>query len=149
MRKVLIVVGYQEEKLQFIGKKRQKLEDWIVANQGDYDYTISIVRDAGNRNMRKSGTEIINSDTKNYYPFSVEEEIIVTGYDIDTSIFDINTEYHIVGVSTGASVLCIAMSMYSEGLNVRVLENYCFDRMGLHKEAIKLMSAYMKDCVLK
>lgn len=149
MQRALIVVGFQPEKLKLIKRDADRLETWICATQDDYDYTISIVRQEGNRNMMRTDSEIIDRNIQNYYPFQVDKEIEVYGYDVDTNQFRRDVEYSIVGVSTSASVLCIAMSMYSAGLNVKVLENHCYDRKGLHREGIKIMNAYMKDCVIK
>lgn len=150
MKRVLVVIGYQDEKFEYLREKDvERLSNWISANQGDFDYTISIVREAGNRNIEKSGMEIIDNTTMNHYPFEVHQEITVHGYDLDCSILDENTEYYIVGTYTAEAILCTAMSMYSMGMKVKVIENYCLDRRDLHKNAINIMMEYMKDCVIR
>lgn len=147
MRTCLVIVGVEDEKVALCGRDGRKLEDWVMSHIDRYDTSIAVIRVTGNRNFQGTGKKDFVNDTADirYNPTSI---YYVTGYDLDVGNMPKDFEYHICGISTGASVLCIAMSMYSAGLNVRVLKDKCLDRKGLHKEAIKLMDAYMPGCVI-
>ncbi len=147
----LVVIGCQVEKLAQIDKKvRNSMLDYINANSHEYTGVISIVRKPtnGDTNFRKSGD--VMSEKEVYLDYESNNVIVVPGYDVDCSTFRRDAEYHIMGISTSASVLCIAMSMYSCGLNVKVLEKYCEDRKGkeLEKYAFAIMKAYMPSCLI-
>lgn len=150
MQKILIVVGCQRDKLEKIDRgSRNKILDFIHSTQHTYDGTIAVVRnsnmsDADNFRRKK---DTIGDDRPELIEFSADNIIEVSGYDLDCKVFRKDAEYHIIGVSTGAAVLCTAMSMYSAGLRVTVLSKYCADRKGMHKEAIAIMNAYMEGCV--
>ncbi|MBR3599527.1 MAG: hypothetical protein IKL53_06585 [Lachnospiraceae bacterium] len=151
MRKVLIVVGCNKEKLQLTDKKFQnKMLDFLNVAPNKFDGVISIVRAktlAGNFN--KSG-DTIGAIGEVLLDYPSDTIMYVPGYDVDTSKFTRDNEYYICGISTSASVLCIAMSMYSAGLNVKVLTEYCTDRKSkkLESYAHEIMKAYMPDCVV-
>lgn len=146
----LLVVGCQREKLAKIDKgDRNKLLDFINGNSCEYTGVISVVRRNinGNTNFVRSGDTM--DSTNIFLDYESTTIIEVPGYDVDCTAFRRDASYDIVGISTAASVLCVAMSMYSCGLDVRVLSKYCFDRKSekLGKYAIEIMKAYMPDCV--
>lgn len=88
--------------------------------------------------------------TNTYLDYESTNVIEVSGYDVDCSLFRKDAQYDIIGISTAASVLCISMSMYSCGLNIRVLGKYCRDRKSnsLEKYAFEIMKAYMPGCIV-
>lgn len=148
----LVVIGCQKEKLDLIDKKvRRQILDFINTEGHSYTGIISIVRKKmnGDRNFRRAGDNII-SDSNTYLDYESQTVIEVPGYDVDCSTFRRDVHYDIIGISTSASVLCIAMSMYSCGLDVSVLEKYCEDRKGkkLEDYAFEIMRAYMPGCVV-
>lgn len=145
MQRYLIAVGAQPEKVKLCGRDGKKLIEWIQARSGDYDRVISVVRkDLKYDNFNKMGDSIANKDDVRL-DYMSHQVIVVPGYGVDCSNFPPNVEYDIVGISTAASVLCIAMSMFSAGLKIHVLENRCIDRKGkkTHEAAITIMKAYM------
>jgi hypothetical protein len=147
----LVVIGCQKEKLALIDKKqKRKILDFINGNSDQYDSVMSIVRKPmnGDTNFRRSG-EMMSSDNV-YLDYQSDNVIVVPGYDVDCSMFRKDAEYDIIGISTAASVLCCAMSMYSCGCRVRVLKEYCADRKSsnLHAKALDIMNAYMPGCVI-
>lgn len=152
MDRCLVVVGCQREKLDAIDKKvKKQILDFINSNAHTYDSVISIVRKRmnGDRNFQKSGDQIA-TDATTYLDYESSSVIEVPGYDVDCTHFRRDIQYDIIGISTSASVLCIAMSMYSCGLQIRVLEKYCEDRKGkkLEDHAFEIMRAYMPGCVV-
>lgn len=147
----LVVVGCQKEKLNQIDKKaRNQILDFINSEGQNYTGVISIVRKPmnGDTNFQRSG-EMMDS-TNTYLDYESTNVIEVSGYDVDCSLFRKDAQYDIIGISTAASVLCIAMSMYSCGLNIRVLGKYCKDRKSnsLEKYAFEIMKAYMPGCLV-
>lgn len=145
----LVVVGVQPEKVSLLGRAGEKLIQWIQVNANSYDGVIAVVRkDQNNANFKQNGDTIANK-TVSHLPYPTTDIIEVGGYDLDVRIFRKDIEYDIMGISSAASVLCIAMSMYSQGLKVNVLEKLCADRKGskLHKAAFDIMNAYMPGCV--
>lgn len=150
MQRCLVVIGCQKEKLMQCGRDGQKLVTWIQARSDQYDSVISIVRkDLQYDNFNKMGDEIANKDDT-ILGYATDTLIEVPGYDVDCSKFRRDMEYDIVGISTAASVLCIAMSMFSNGLKVHVLTDHCLDRKSkkLHNAAIEIMKAYMPIAVV-
>lgn len=152
MDRCLVVIGCQREKLDAIDKKiKRQILDFINSNGHTYDSVISIVRKKmnGDRNFQKSGDQIA-TDATTYLDYESSSVIEVPGYDVDCTHFRRDMQYDLIGISTSASVLCIAMSMYSCGLQVRVLEKYCEDRKGkrLEDHAFEIMRAYMPGCVV-
>lgn len=146
----LIVIGCQKEKLNQIDKKiKKKILDFINGSKEDYSGVISILRRPGNgdENIRRNDMTIGAGDI--YLDYESDMNIEVTGYDVDVKHFRKDCQYDIIGISTSASVLCIAMSMWSAGYNIRVLSEYCEDRKGkeLEEYAFKIMKAYMPGCV--
>lgn len=147
----LVVVGCQKEKLDQIDKKsRNMILDFINANGHGYTGVISIVRKPmnGDTNFQRSGETMSSNNT--YLDYESTNVIEVSGYDVDCSLFRKDAQYDVIGISTAASVLCISMSMYSCGLNVRVLGKYCKDRKSnsLEKYAFEIMKAYMPGCLV-
>lgn len=147
----LVVIGCQKEKLAQIDKRtRNQILDFINSESHNYTGVISIVRKPmnGDSNFRRSGN--VMDDMATYLDYESTNVIEVPGYDVDCSLFRKDAQYDIIGISTSASVLCIAMSMYSCGLNIRVLEKYCEDRKGknLEKYAFEIMKAYMPGCLV-
>ena len=147
----LVVVGCQKEKLDQIDKKsRNMILDFINSNGHGYTGVISIVRKPmnGDTNFQRSGETMSSNNT--YLDYESTNVIEVSGYDVDCSLFRKDAQYDIIGISTAASVLCISMSMYSCGLNVRVLGKYCKDRKSnsLEKYAFEIMEAYMPGCLV-
>lgn len=147
----LVVIGCQKEKLAQIDKRiRNQILDFINSESHNYTGVISIVRKPmnGDTNFQRSGNTM--DDTATYLDYESTNVIEVPGYDVDCSLFRKDAQYDIIGISTSASVLCIAMSMYSCGLNIRVLEDYCEDRKGknLEKYAFEIMKAYMPGCLV-
>ena len=148
----LVVVGCQKEKLSQISKrKRNQILDFVNAESHSYSGgVISIVRKpcSGDTNFKRSGNTMDSTDV--YLEYESNNLIVVPGYDVDCSTFRKDAEYDIIGISTSASVLCIAMSMYSCGLNIRVLKDYTEDRKGgfLADAAFKIMNAYMPGCLV-
>lgn len=147
----LIVVGCQKEKLAQIDKKsRNQILDFINSEGHTYTGVISIVRKPmnGDTNFQRSGNTM--DSTMTYLDYESTNVIEVPGYDVDCSIFRKDAHYDVIGISTSASVLCIAMSMYSCGLNINVLGKYCNDRKGknLEKCAFEIMKAYMPGCLV-
>lgn len=147
----LVVVGCQKEKLDQIDKKsRNMILDFINSNGHGYTGVISIVRKPmnGDTNFQRSGETMSSNNT--YLDYESTNVIEVSGYDVDCSLFRKDAQYDVIGISTAASVLCISMSMYSCGLNVRVLGKYCKDRKSnsLEKYAFEIMKAYMPGCLV-
>lgn len=147
----LVVVGCQKEKLDQIDKKsRNMILDFINSNGHGYTEVISIVRKPmnGDTNFQRSGETMSSNNT--YLDYESTNVIEVSGYDVDCSLFRKDAQYDVIGISTAASVLCISMSMYSCGLNVRVLGKYCKDRKSnsLEKYAFEIMKAYMPGCLV-
>ena len=147
----LVVVGCQKEKLDQIDKKsRNMILDFINSNGHGYTGVISIVRKPmnGDTNFQRSGETMSSNNT--YLDYESTDVIEVSGYDVDCSLFHKDAQYDVIGISTAASVLCISMSMYSCGLNVRVLGKYCKDRKSnsLEKYAFEIMKAYMPGCLV-
>lgn len=147
----LVVVGCQKEKLDQIDKKsRNMILDFINSEGHNYTGVISIVRKPmnGDTNFQRSGETMSSNNT--YLDYESTNVIEVSGYDVDCSLFRKDAQYDVIGISTAASVLCISMSMYSCGLNVRVLGEYCKDRKSnsLEKYAFEIMKAYMPGCLV-
>ena len=147
----LVVVGCQKEKLNQIDKKaRNQILDFINSEGHSYTGVISIVRKPmnGDTNFQRSGETMDSTNT--YLDYESTNIIEVSGYDVDCSLFRKDAQYDIIGISTAASVLCISMSMYSCGLNIRVLGEYCKDRKSnsLEKYAFEIMKAYMPGCLV-
>lgn len=147
----LVVVGCQKEKLNQIDKKaRNQILDFINSEGHSYTGVISIVRKPmnGDTNFQRSGETMDSTNT--YLDYESTNIIEVSGYDVDCSLFRKDAQYDVIGISTAASVLCISMSMYSCGLNVRVLGKYCKDRKSnsLEKYAFEIMKAYMPGCLV-
>lgn len=147
----LVVVGCQKEKLNQIDKKaRNQILDFINSEGHSYTGVISIVRKPmnGDTNFQRSGETMDSTNT--YLDYESTNVIEVSGYDVDCSLFRKDAQYDIIGISTAASVLCISMSMYSCGLNTRVLGKYCRDRKSnsLEKYAFEIMKAYMPGCLV-
>lgn len=147
----LVVVGCQKEKLNQIDKKaRNQILDFINSEGHSYTGVISIVRKPmnGDTNFQRSGETMDGTNT--YLDYESTNVIEVSGYDVDCSLFRKDAQYDVIGISTAASVLCISMSMYSCGLNIRVLGKYCRDRKSnsLEKYAFEIMKAYMPGCLV-
>lgn len=147
----LVVVGCQKEKLNQIDKKaRNQILDFINSEGHSYTGVISIVRKPmnGDTNFQRSGETMDSTNT--YLDYESTNVIEVSGYDVDCSLFRKDAQYDIIGISTAASVLCISMSMYSCGLNIRVLGKYCKDRKSnsLERYAFEIMKAYMPGCLV-
>lgn len=147
----LVVVGCQKEKLNQIDKKaRNQILDFINSEGHSYTGVISIVRKPmkGDTNFQRSGETMDSTNT--YFDYESTNVIEVSGYDVDCSLFRKDAQYDVIGISTAASVLCISMSMYSCGLNIRVLGKYCRDRKSnsLEKCAFEIMKAYMPGCLV-
>lgn len=147
----LVVVGCQKEKLNQIDKKaRNQILDFINSEGHSYTGVISIVRKPmnGDTNFQRSGETMDSTNT--YLDYESTNVIEVSGYDVDCSLFRKDAQYDIIGISTAASVLCISMSMYSCGLNIRVLGKYCRDRKSnsLEKYAFEIMKEYMPGCLV-
>lgn len=147
----LVVVGCQKEKLNQIDKKaRNQILDFINSEGHSYTGVISIVRKPmnGDTNFQRSGETMDSTNT--YLDYESTNVIEVSGYDVDSSLFRKDAQYDVIGISTAASVLCISMSMYSCGLNIRVLGKYCRDRKSnsLEKYAFEIMKAYMPGCLV-
>lgn len=147
----LVVVGCQKEKLNQIDKKaRNQILDFINSEGHSYTGVISIVRKPmnGDTNFQRSGETMDSTNT--YLDYESTNVIEVSGYDVDCSLFRKDAQYDVIGISTAASVLCISMSMYSCGLNIRVLGKYCRDRKSnsLEKYAFEIMKAYMPGCLI-
>ena len=147
----LVVVGCQKEKLNQIDKKaRNQILDFINSEGHSYTGIISIVRKpmSGDTNFQRSGETMDSTNT--YLDYESTNVIEVSGYDVDCSLFRKDAQYDVIGISTAASVLCISMSMYSCGLNIRVLGKYCRDRKSnsLEKYAFEIMKAYMPGCLV-
>lgn len=147
----LVVVGCQKEKLNQIDKKaRNQILDFINSEGHSYAGVISIVRKPmnGDTNFQRSGETMDSTNT--YLDYESTNVIEVSGYDVDCSLFRKDAQYDVIGISTAASVLCISMSMYSCGLNIRVLGKYCRDRKSnsLEKYAFEIMKAYMPGCLV-
>lgn len=151
MDKFLIVIGCTKEKLEKIDKKvARNMLDFINSYANEYTGVISIVRKKmnGDRNFRRNGDDVA-TDTTTYLDYPSTNVIEVPGYDVDCSMFRKDAHYDIMGISTSASVLTIAMSMYSIGLDISILKEYCEDRKGkkLEEHAFEIMSAYMPHCL--
>lgn len=147
----LVVVGCQKEKLNQIDKRaRGQILDFISSEGHNYTGVISIVRKPmnGDTNFQRSGETMESTNT--YLDYENNNIIEVSGYDVDCTLFRKDAQYDIIGISTAASVLCIAMSMYSCGLNIRILKDYCEDRKSktLGKYAFEIMKAYMPGCLV-
>ena len=142
MNKFLVVVGLQPEKIAEI-RCGEKLVKWVLNHQSEYTATIAIVRkDLCRDNFNRMGDTIGNKEASNL-PYPADTIMEVPGYDVDCNVFRRDAEYHIMGISTGASVICTAMSMFSAGINIKILGDLCADRKGMHDHAIKIMKAYM------
>ena len=149
-RRALLCVGLQPEKLELLPKKEAiRLLDWVLANQDNYDYTLSLVRKKGNINFESSNQDIDVNNFDTFYDFRVDREIETVGYNAPAGMFCAQDSYDIIGISTGASVLAQAFEFYSAGIDFRVLTDICSDRNGLHKEAVKILNSYMPNCVTR
>lgn len=151
MDRFLIVIGCTKEKLEKIDKKvARKMLDYINSYADEYTGVISIVRKKmnGDRNFRRMNDDVA-VDTNTYLDYPSTNVIEVPGYDVDCSMFRRDAHYDIMGISTSASVLTIAMSMFSIGLDITVLKEYCEDRKGkrLEEYAFEIMNAYMPGCI--
>lgn len=148
MDNFLIVIGCQKEKLARIDKRdARNIIDFINSNAHKYSGgVVSIVRKNmnGDRNFKRDGSTM-DFETSTYLSYESDSVIEVPGYDVDCALFRRDAHYDIIGISTSASVLCIAMSMYSQGLDVTVLKKYCADGQGKKLEdcAYTIMDAYM------
>ena len=150
MQKFLIAVGCQPSKLSYLSKgEKRKLIDYLNTAKAKYDAVISVIRvnDIDSRNFTSKGDNI-GDVSLNLLEYESDDVMEVSGYDLDCKLFRKDAEYDIIGLSTGASVLCIAMSMYSRGLKIRVLKDYCYDRKGLQKQALQIMDSYMEGVVV-
>lgn len=146
MTKVLVVIGLQPEKVKCI-RGGDKLVHWVRAHQKEYDVTMSVVRkDLGvnSQNFKRDRDKIGNQEMS-LLNYESDQIIEVPGFDLDCSQFrtDAGICYYLMGISTGASILSTAFSMYSHGCNIKIMEKLCRDRKGMHREAIKIMKAYM------
>lgn len=149
--KYLVVIGCQKGKLEQINKRTARsILDYIHGNQHLYKGTISIIRKSmkGDRNFKKAGDTVTLNDYE-YLDYKSDNIIEVPGYSLDCGQFRKDAHYDLIGVSTSASVLCIAMNMYSCGLDINVLEKYCEDRKSkkLEEQAFDIMRAYMPGVV--
>ena len=152
MRRYLLVMGMQDEMIKAVGKKEyERIVNWILGNQLNYDATISIVRkdlvhDHFERDNLKNNV-IVNKD-KEFYPFHVDQEIEIAGYCPSADVFTSAAQYDIVGISLGDTILSTAFVMFSNNINFRVLTKYCPDRCGVGKEALKILKTYMSTVVI-
>lgn len=145
----LVVIGCQKEKLEEIPKRDARaILDFINSEAHTYSSVISILRKRmdGDTNFVRRGDKI-STDTMDYLDYQSDTVICVPGYDVDVTSFRRDAHYDIVGISTAASVMCIAMSMYSVGLDISILKDYCRDRKGLDSYAIKIFNTYMPGVV--
>lgn len=150
MQKILVCIGLQKTKLAECGKEGKKIIEWIGTHQSEYDGIIAIARkDLMRDNFDRMDDKIQNREVE-YYDFPVDTHIEVPGYDVDCKHFNKMNEYHLIGISTSASVLCMAMSLFSNGFNIKVLTKQCCDRKSdkLHQAAIDIMKAYMPIAVI-
>lgn len=141
----LVVIGCQREKLDQIGRgNKRKLLDYVQSSSHTYTGVISILRKKmeGDDNFRRA-RDLVATDTVDYLEYQSDNVLLVPGYDVDVTVFRKDAHYDIVGISTAASVMCTALSMYSQGLEISILKDYCFDRKGLDKEAHKIFKTYM------
>lgn len=150
MNRCLVIVGVQEEKMELIDKRKAKeIMHYIHTASDQYESTIAVVRKAihGSNNFKSQGGSVnaIVDDNEAMLEYAVDNVIVTSGYDMDCFALRNDLEYDIIGISTAASVLTIAMSLYSRGYKVRVLSKYTTDRKGpeLEKAAIEIMNAYM------
>lgn len=143
MDKILIAVGYSKNKLQKAGVRFvKKTYDYIMSSIDRYTAIYNIVRKSNQfGNIAKNDSLELCDDFVYDIPFT--KVIEVNGYDLNISQWSKQFEYDIIGISTAASVLSIALSLYSEDMKVNILSEYCYDRMGLEKEAKKICDAYM------
>lgn len=151
MDRFLVVIGCQEEKLEKVNKRfRRDILDFINSNAHKYTGVISIVRRdmRGSRNFNKSGDNLVTNNMV-LLGYPSDDIIEVPGYVVDASKFRTDASYDLIGISTSASVLGVAMSMYSQGLDITVLKDYCEDRKGkkLGDMAFSIMEAYMPGCL--
>ena len=152
MQKCLVIVGCQSEKLAKINKKDAKeIMHYIHTASHTYETTIAIVRKdvRGSRNLlsedsKRAGNDIVGSSPV-MLDYEVSNLIVTPGYDVDVTAFRNDIEYDIIGVSTAAAVLSVAMSLYSRGCKINVLKDYVADRKGpgLQKAAFLIMENYM------
>ena len=147
----LVVIGCQKGKLDQIDKRTARsILDFIHCNQHEYTGTISIIRRkmSGDRNFKKAG-DTVAVDHNDYLDYESDNIIEVPGYDLDCGQFRKDAHYDLIGISTAASVLTAAMSMYSWGLSINVLAKYCEDRKNkkLEEHAFEIMKAYMPGVV--
>lgn len=149
MQRFLVVIGLQPEKVQACGKAGRKILDWVQAHHDEYAVTISIIREyTKHGNLQHQGGDIItNNDI--HLDYYTDQIIKVPGFDVDCTQFRRDVHYDIVGISTGASILCCALSMFSAGLHITVRTDLCCDRMGkkTHEAALTIMDAYMPSAV--
>ena len=149
--KYLVVIGCQKGKLEQISTRTARsILDYIHGNQHLYTGTISIIRKSmkGDRNFKKAGDTVTLNDNE-FLDYKSDNIIEVPGYDLDCSQFRQDAHYDIIGISTAASVLTMAMSMYSWGLSISVLAKYCEDRKSkkLEEHAFEIMKAYMPGVI--
>lgn len=149
--KYLVVIGCQKGKLEQIDKRTARnILDYIHGNQHLYTGTISIIRKSmkGDRNFKKAGDTVTKNHSE-YLDYKSDNIIEVPGYSLDCSQFRQDAHYDLIGISTSASVLSVAMNMYSCGLSINVLAKYCEDRKSkkLEEHAFEIMKAYMPGVV--
>lgn len=150
----LIVIGTQKAKLEQTSKGFQKRLMLFLdgAKLNGYDSVTAVIRTQRNADgfLSAMANDGVASDGTEIITFPCDQVINVPGFDIDCSRFRLGEEYHLCGISTAASVLTMAMSMHSAGLNVKVLSKYCEDRKGdrFHKYALEIMNAYMPGHII-
>ena len=125
-------------------KFKRKFIDWIQSNGANYISVVSVLQKSTKHNINYARQGYID-DSIEYLPYKSDSVIEVEGYDLDLKHFRKDVLYDIVGISTSSNVLCIAMSMYSAGLRIRVIKDYCEDEKSkkLEDNAFEIMEAYM------
>lgn len=149
--KYLVVIGCQKGKLEQIDKRTARnILDYIHGNQHLYTGTISIIRKSmrGDRNFKKAGDTVTSNDNE-YLDYKSDNIIEVPGYSLDCEQFRKDAHYDLIGISTAASVLSVALNMYSCGLSISVLSKYCEDRKSkkLEEHAFEIMKMHMPGVV--
>ena len=154
MNKNLIAVGIQSGKMELFDRRTQrKIMTFLdEAANGKFDSVTAIIRTQRSKDgyLSAMANDGIAADANEVIPYEATQVICVPGFDVDATQFRLGEKYYIMGISTSASVLCIALSMFSAGLDVYVIEDMCRDRKGdkYHKYAIEILKAYMPGRVV-
>lgn len=148
MEKYLLVVDVQKANSEGVEKFTRKLTDWINAHAHEYTAVFATIR----KNTKVDNFERFLRDDSCQDPklldFHYDKLIEKEGYGLDEigySVIPRNAEINVVGMETGASIMAIALDLFSLGYNFKVIGDlcYCNDGKDIHQAAIKCLQTYI------